>query len=57
MCSYCKEGNELESECATYYIHDKKLIINYRAYSGDSSFEEEIEIKFCPMCGSELRVE
>lgn len=31
-----------------------KLIFDYDAYSCDSSFYEEIEIKFCPMCGRKL---
>jgi hypothetical protein len=30
------------------------LEFSYDAYSCDSSFSEEIEIKFCPMCGGSL---
>lgn len=34
----------------------KKNILNlsYNAYSVDSSFYEDIEINFCPMCGKKL---
>lgn len=35
-------------------IKGNKLIVDYDAYSCDSSFYEEIEIKFCPMCGRSL---
>jgi hypothetical protein len=32
-------------------IKGNKLIVIYDAYSCDSSFYEEIDIKYCPMCG------
>lgn len=35
-------------------ITGNKLKFDYDAYSCDSSFCEEIEIKFCPMCGRSL---
>lgn len=35
-------------------IKGNKLIFDYNAYSCDSSFYEEVEIKFCPMCGRSL---
>lgn len=55
MCSTCREGKELaEGSIAEYKIQDNQLTIYYQAPSGDSSFSEEIEIKFCPMCGQEL---
>ncbi len=55
MCSFCREGRELaDRSIAEYVIQDNKLVIDYMAHSSDSSFEEEIEIKFCPMCGQEL---
>lgn len=31
-----------------------KLCIDYNAYSTDSSFNDEIKINFCPMCGRKL---
>jgi hypothetical protein len=37
-------------------ITGDKLIVNYDAYSCDSSFYEEIKIKFCPMCGCQLNI-
>ena len=35
-------------------IKGNKLILDYDAYSTDSSFYEEIEILFCPICGRSL---
>lgn len=35
-------------------IDGNKLIVEYDAYSTDSSFREEILIKYCPMCGRKL---
>jgi len=56
MCSHCREGKGLETEFGSLSITitDNKLCIDYNAYSCDSSFYQETEIKFCPMCGHEL---
>ena len=41
-------------ENAFCFILGSVLVIEYNAYSCDSSFVESVEIKFCPMCGREL---
>ena len=46
--------NEIFDTVPDMFIKGNKLIIEYDAYSCDSSFCDEIEIKFCPMCGSSL---
>lgn len=35
-------------------IRGNHLCVDYAAYSCDSSFNDSIEIKFCPMCGRKL---
>jgi Zn finger protein HypA/HybF involved in hydrogenase expression len=35
-------------------IEGNKLMCEYDAYSCDSSFSEEIQIMYCPMCGRKL---
>ncbi|MFV0587528.1 hypothetical protein [Bacteroides reticulotermitis] len=35
-------------------IEGNNLIIDYNAYSCDSSFHESIEINYCPFCGRKL---
>lgn len=37
-------------------ITDKTLHVDYDAYSCDSSFNDEITINFCPMCGKRLGI-
>ena len=67
MCNYCgKKGktsgllkkpdnrNDSLFENAFCFILGSVLVIEYNAYSCDSSFVESVEIKFCPMCGREL---
>ena len=55
MCNIC-EGNELlDAECLEIKIEGNKLKLDYDAYSCDSSFNEEIEIKFCMNCGRKLK--
>lgn len=60
MCKYCEDGNnerlvsESEFDYASYKITGDKLEVWYDAYSGDSSFEEEIKLNNCPMCGKRL---
>lgn len=48
------ENDSLASEFDAI-IDGNRLMFNYDAYSRDSSFNEEIEIKFCPMCGASLK--
>lgn len=69
MCDFCSKvkpknwnnfisKHEFENDSlATEFdavIKGNILEFNYDAYSCDSSFSEEIEIKFCPMCGVSL---
>ena len=55
MCNIC-EGNELlDAECLEIKIEGNKLKLDYDAYSCDSSFNEDIEIKFCMNCGRKLK--
>lgn len=69
MCNYCskkektsgllkKPDNRNDSlfESAFCFILGSTLVIEYDAYSADSSFVEAVCINFCPMCGSELGV-
>lgn len=49
------EFTPLETEfISELIIQGNKLCLYYAAYSCDSSFSEELEIKFCPMCGRRL---
>lgn len=69
MCDFCSKTKpknwdnfipkrEFENDSlATVFdavIKGNILEFNYDAYSCDSSFSDEIEIKFCPMCGVSL---
>lgn len=69
MCDFCsrkmpKDWGRITSEKAfeneslasslDAIIKDGILILDYDAYSCDSSFNEEIKINFCPMCGKKL---
>lgn len=55
MCRFC-QGEELNrNPQVVINLDGGTLEINYSAYSTDSSFSEEIEISFCPICGSNLK--
>lgn len=43
-------------ETCNLTIQGNFLCLDYSAYSCDSSFNDTIEIKFCPMCGRKLKV-
>lgn len=43
-------------ETCNLEIVGKTLHIDYSAYSCDSSFNDEITINFCPMCGKRLGI-
>lgn len=53
-CKYCDNNEKMESECAEYSVRNRMLCVDYSAYSGDSSFYEELEIEYCPKCGKKL---
>lgn len=69
MCNFCNKdkpkdwdnsivrrefkNDSLSKEFEAIIIKDT-LEFNYNAYSVDSSFNDEIKINFCPMCGSIL---
>lgn len=57
MCIYCEkfENSLLPIGNVDAKIKGKTLILSYDAYSVDSSFDSEMEIDFCPMCGSKLK--
>ena len=56
MCNFCKKEERLDTEwnCLRVQIVGNKLEIGYDAYSTDSSFSTEVEIKYCMMCGKKL---
>lgn len=56
MCCYCDSvvGKKLDSRCAEYVISQGKLEVWYSAWSSEDSFQEEIKINNCPMCGKRL---
>ena len=66
-CDYCVDGtfgnDNIESESLDIKLVPIKtelgaklsMYLYYNAYSIDSSFEEIIDIKYCPMCGRELK--
>ncbi|QFP93474.1 UNVERIFIED_ORG: hypothetical protein Xoosp15_209 [Xanthomonas phage Xoo-sp15] len=59
MCKYCETDGihrteRIESDWLELRVEGNKLNMYYQAYSGDSSFEEDVKINFCPMCGQEL---
>lgn len=54
MCKYCSGKKELDSDWLCLSIYGNKLELHYNAYSSDSSFDEQIPIKYCPMCGKKL---
>lgn len=57
MCNFCDklENENLPIDYVKAKIQGKKLTIGYDAYSTDSSFDAELFIEFCPMCGSRLK--
>ena len=55
MCKICEENELLESKYLEMKIEGSKLKLDYDAFSCDSSFREEVEIKFCMNCGRELK--
>ncbi len=59
MCNFCKPKEEIKKKESLSLILemilvDKDLKLTYDAYSCDSSFQEYIEINYCPMCGKKL---
>lgn len=50
------QNNSISDEISAI-IKGSKLVLDYDAYSCDSSFYEEIDILFCPMCGKALKPE
>ena len=55
MCNYCNGKPKFYiAENFDLKIEGNKLIADYDAYSTDSSFSEEIQINYCPMCGRKL---
>lgn len=50
----CGGGCEMPSDWVSMRISGDSLIIEYDAYSVDSSFSESIKINFCMMCGKKL---
>lgn len=42
--------------CLNVRVEENCLNIEYSAYSCDSSFYIDIPIKYCPMCGRELKI-
>jgi len=57
MCKYCEAGESLDFNMVLAYLKGNRLALDYDAYSCDSSFEDFLEIKYCPMCGRELEKE
>lgn len=55
MCNICEENELMDSELLEVRIVGNKLKLDYDAYSCDSSFNEEIEVKFCMNCGRKLK--
>lgn len=55
MCPYCK-GKCIDSEYIDIRIdsNNKTMTIDYDAYSCDSSFNIDVKINYCPMCGRKL---
>lgn len=54
MCEYCKENKRFDwVTYAEVRIEGSKLVV----YSmvGDDVEKDEIDIKFCPMCGESLK--
>ena len=63
MCNFCnnkdKKGNSIPNETlgleyVVAKINGNQLEIGYSAYSNDSSFDIDMEINFCPICGRNL---
>jgi len=56
MCNFCKKEERLDTEwnCLRVQIVGNNLEIGYDAYSTDSSFSTEVQIKYCMMCGEKL---
>lgn len=55
MCDICEENELIDAEYLEMKIEGNKLKLDYDAYSCDSSFIEDIEIKFCMNCGRRLK--
>lgn len=58
-CGYCStEGwrkNEIQNDwLKIQVVPEGKMYLWYEAYSTDSSFELEVDINYCPMCGRKL---
>ena len=69
MCKFCenkdKKGKEIPNEeldlpmvNAVIYKHNNETLldISYDAYSNDSSFDIDMVINFCPICGRNLNI-
>lgn len=56
-CEYCEKQKDISNDWVELKVINGHLDINYDAYSLDSSFETEIKITHCPMCGEKLEVE
>jgi hypothetical protein len=54
MCNVCQGREDIGKHNLDIYIIKNILSIDYDAYSSDSSFEEELEINYCPICGRKL---
>lgn len=57
MCPYCKGCHiHTTDDYIDVYIDNanKTMNISYDAYSCDSSFNDSIQINYCPMCGRKL---
>jgi hypothetical protein len=59
-CKYCTGTKEITTynfgNDLSVKIESDLLLICYDAYSLDSSFKEKFKIKYCPMCGRELKI-
>ena len=55
MCDFCKNEKRIYDDFVKMKIKGDKLTIDYDAYSTDSSFETEVEIKYCMFCGTKLK--
>ena len=56
MCDFCKKNENIDSGINNLKIRIKNNILDmiYYAYSCDSSFEVEIPINYCMICGEKL---
>jgi hypothetical protein len=51
MCDFCEHKEDLGFDWVGAKIRGSALELDYSAYSVDSSFEDELKINYCPMCG------